>query len=306
MKLPKRITKDSTIGIIAPASPKPKQEIDEKLSSFSSLGFKIKKGNHLYDSHGYLAGKDMDRAEDLNLMYSHKEVDAILCYRGGYGTMRMMPYVNYNLLYNNLKIFVGYSDLTIFLNYISDRFKTITFHGPMASSDFSEEYTRNSFLKTLMEGYEPYTILNPENHPLEANCDINVEGRLAGGNLSLIYASLGTPYEVNFNNKILFIEEIGENPYAIDRMLTALMLSGKLRSCRGIILGHFTDCDDPSDGGSLALKEVLEDRLMKLNLPILSGFCSGHSYPNLTLPIGAKIKMDCKNNKIEVLEPVVR
>ncbi|WP_426348245.1 S66 peptidase family protein [Alloiococcus sp. CFN-8] len=306
MKLPKRITKASTIGIIAPASPRPKQEIDEKLSSFSSLGFNIIKGSHLYDSHGYLAGKDIDRAEDLNLMYSLKEVDAIVCYRGGYGTMRMMPYVDYNALYNNLKIFVGYSDLTIFLNYIADRFKTITFHGPMASSDFSEEYTRASFFKTIMEGYEPYTILNPENHPIESNCDLNVEGRLAGGNLSLIYASLGTPYEVNLNNKILFIEEIGEKPYTIDRMLTALLLSGKLRSCRGIILGHFTDCDDSSDGGSLTVKEVLQDRITRFNLPVITGLCSGHSYPNLTLPIGAKIRMDCKNKKIEVLEPVVR
>ena len=133
-----------------------------------------------------------------------------------------------------------------------------------------------------------------------------MEGRLAGGNLSLIYASLGTPYEVNFNNKILFIEEIGESPYAIDRMLTALLLSGRLKSCRGIILGHFTDCDDTSDGGSLTLNEVLEDRLTELKLPILSGFCTGHSYPNLTLPIGAKVKLDCKNKKLEILEPVVK
>lgn len=306
MRLPKRITKDSTIGIIAPASPKPRLEIDEKLSSFSDLGFKIKKGTHLYDSHGYLAGKDVDRAKDLNLMYSLKEIDAILCYRGGYGTMRIMSYIDYKLLNSNPKAFVGFSDLTILLNYIADRFKTITFHGPMASSDFSEGYTRDSFLKTLTEGYKPYAIVNPENYPLQSNCDFQAEGRLAGGNLSLIYASLGTPYEINFNNKVLFIEEVGEKPYAIDRMLTALLLSGKLKSCKGIILGQFTDCDDSPEEGSMSFKEVLEDRLTCLNLPIIAGFCSGHSYPNLTLPIGAKVRMDCKNKKIEVLEPVVR
>ena len=306
MKLPKRITKDSTIGIIAPASPRPKLEIDEKLSSFSSLGLKIKKGYHLYDNHGYLAGKDRDRAEDLNLMYSLKEIDAILCYRGGYGTMRMMPYIDYNTIYKSPKIFVGYSDLTIFLNYIADRFKTITFHGPMASSDFSDISTRESFLTTLMEGYKPYTIENPKAYPLESNGDYLAEGRLAGGNLSLIYASLGTPYEINLNNKILFIEEVGEKPYAIDRMLTALLLSGKLRSCRGVILGHFTDCDSSLEDGSLTLKEVLEDRIINFDLPVITDLCCGHSYPNLTLPMGAKIKMDCKNKKIEVLEPVVR
>lgn len=304
--VPKRLTLGSTIGVVCPASPEDSHLIDEKISEFENLGYKIKKGTHIYDRYGYLAGLDEDRAKDFQDIYCDGEVDAVISFRGGYGTMRMMPYLNYKKILSNYKIFCGYSDLTILLNYLSNKYNMITFHSPMISSDFTYEDTLNSFLLTLMEGYKPYTIENPKGFTLESNTDISALGTLAGGNLSLICASLGTPYEMDFKDKILFIEEVDESPYAIDRMLTQLSLSGKLNECKGFILGQFTGCSLENYTRSLTLNQVLEEKLFTLNKPILFNFMSGHDNPKLTLPIGAKIHLDCKNKMINVLQKVVQ
>ncbi len=306
MILPNRLSYESLIGIIAPASPKPKEEIDNDLSTFTSLGFKVKKGRHLYDSLGYLAGEDKVRAEDFNDMYHSEDVDAIVCYRGGYGTSRIMPYINFPQISKKIKILCGFSDITILLNYMAQRYNTVTFHGPMISSNFLDKATHSSFISTLMEGYKPYSIENPEGFKLESSSDKKAEGRLAGGNLSLICSSLGTPYEINFKNKIIFIEDVGESPYAIDRMLTTLIQSKSLTECNGIILGQFTDCEASDKEKSFKLQEVFEDRLLPLNKPILYNFMSGHDYPKLTLPIGAKAQLDGKNKILNITEPVVK
>lgn len=304
--IPKRLTLGSTIGVVCPASPEDSKIIDEKISSFESLGFKVKKGSHIYDRYGYLAGLDEHRAKDFEDIYCDKEVDAVISFRGGYGTMRMMPYLNYKKILSNYKIFCGYSDLTILLNHLSNKYNMVTFHSPMISSDFTYEDTLNSFLLTLKEGFRPYTIENPKDSLLESNLDTSSDGYLVGGNLSLICSSLGTPYEIDFKDKILFIEEVDESPYAIDRMLTQLSLCGKLHQCKGFILGQFTDCHLENYTRSLTLNQVLEEKLFSLKKPILFNFMSGHDNPKLTLPIGAKIQIDCKNKKINVLQKVVQ
>lgn len=301
----KKLSYGDTIGIIAPAGPEKPEAIKNGINFLKNKGFNIKEGKHLYDKWGYLAGYDKDRTLDFMGMFIDKNVDMILCIRGGYGSMRTLPYIDFNIIQNNPKIFVGFSDITTYLNSIYQKCGIITFHGPMASSNFEDVETLNSFFNTLMKGNNPYRIENPNGIPIKCYNKGIVEGNLVGGNLSLICSTIGTPYEIDTKDKILFIEEVSEEPYAVDRMLTQLTLAGKLQQCKGIILGQFTKCDLPDYERSLKLEEVLEDRILTLKIPTLTNVMSGHDYPKLTLPIGARIKLDSINGTVDVLESVV-
>jgi muramoyltetrapeptide carboxypeptidase len=302
----RRLKHGDTIGIICPASPEDSTVIKQHIENLKKLGFKIKEGRHLYDKHGYLAGTDENRAADIIDMFIDNEVNAVMCYRGGYGTMRLLPLIDFDILKRHPKIFIGYSDITTLLNHMAEKCSLITFHGPMAGSDFGDSCTLESFLHALTGGNKPYRIKNPLQFQETYYGDSVTEGILAGGNLSLICSTLGTPYEIKTKDKILFIEEVGETPYRIDRMLTQLLLAGSLQRCKGFILGQFTDCSTENQDRSLSLQEVLADRLLSLNKPTIVNFMSGHDYPKLTLPIGAKVRIDCRNKEFEVLEAVVK
>lgn len=301
-----RLKKGDTIGIISPAGPESIDKIKESIQFLNSLGFNVKEGKHIYDKLGYLAGNDADRAEDFMNMFADKDVDMILCVRGGYGTMRILPLIDFDIVKQNPKIFAGFSDITTLLNTIYQKCNLTTFHSPMCNSKLSDKNTLDSFLKTLTLGYTPYTIKNPDNIPV--NCFSSepvISGQLVGGNLSLLCSTIGTSFEVNTKDKILFIEDVGEEPYEIDRMLTQLILSRKFDECNGIILGQFTKCDLPHYERSLTLDQVISDRILSLNKPTMINIQSGHSYPKLTLPIGAKVEVDFLESKINVLEAVV-
>ena len=300
--LGKKLNFGDTIGIICPASGDEDEKISSKIEYLKALGFKVRTGSHVYDKYGYLAGDDKDRALDLISAFQDPAIDAIMCYRGGYGTMRMLPYVDFNLLKNNPKIFIGYSDITTLLNYMYKKNNLITFHGPMAGSDL-KDYTLDSLLNTLMNGDKPFYLENPSNIQLKFYGSKSVSGTIIGGNLSLICATLGTPYELDFKDKILFIEEIGEEPYSIDRMLCQLTLSNKLHQCSGFILGQFKDCSNET---GLSLEEVLDHYIFSLNKPVIYNFMCGHDTPKLTLPIGAKAALDMKGHIVEILKPVVK
>jgi muramoyltetrapeptide carboxypeptidase len=302
--LGKRLNYGDTIGLVAPAGIANEDKIEKGINKLESMGFKVKEGKSIYKKWGYFAGQDRERAEDIMDMFEDKSVDMILCVRGGYGSMRLLPYLNISKIRKNPKIFMGYSDITALLNYINQKTGLITFHGPMLTSDFDNEYTRNSFIGTIMMGYNNYSIVNPCNIGLLSNSDKTVEGKIVGGNLSLICGTLGTKYEIDTKDNILFIEEVGESPYKIDRMVTQLILSEKLKECEGIILGQFTECEDSSSGFSL--NEVIQDRLLSLNKPVFMNLASGHDNPNLTLPIGAKSRLSCREGFIEVTEAVVK
>lgn len=294
-----------TIGVIAPSSPEKPENIENGINFLKQQGFNVKKGRHIFDRLGFLAGNDKDRAEDLMNMFLDKSVKMVLCIRGGYGTMRTLPYIDFDIIKHNPKIFVGFSDITTYLNSFYEKCGLVTFHGPMLTSKFDDNTTLKGFLNTLMNGSSPYTISNPENINTESNTSTSAEGVLAGGNLSLICATLGTPYEIDTTNKILFIEDVHEEPYAIDRMLTHLLLAHKLQVCKGILLGQFTRCSLPHYERSLTLEQVIQDRILSLNIPTVSHFMSGHDYPKLTLPIGAKVRLNCADGTLNVLEAVV-
>ncbi|MDP4144261.1 MAG: LD-carboxypeptidase [Bacillota bacterium] len=301
----KKLSYGDTIGLISPASPEKPENIEKGINFLRSKGFNIKEGKHLYDKWGYLAGSDKDRASDLMEMFLDDSVDMVLCVRGGYGVMRTLPYINFDIIKNNPKIFMGFSDITVYLNYISNKCDLITFHGPMGSSNLEDSHTFTSFIDTLMNGTNLYCIDNPVETPIHCLNIGTASGKLVGGNLSLLCSTLGTPYEIDTKDNILFIEDIGEEPYRIDRLLTQLLLANKLQECSGIILGQFTNCDLPHYDRSLTLEEIIEDRIVSLNKPSISNFMSGHSYPKLTLPIGAKVQLDCRKLCIKILEPVV-
>lgn len=300
----KRLEKGDTIGLIAPASAENEEIIQSGIQFFKGLGFNVKQGANIYKRSGYLAGSDRERSDDLKSMFLDKSVKMVLCVRGGYGTMRTLPYVDFNVIKNNPKIFVGFSDVTTYLNNFYQKCNLLCFHGPMLTTKF-DDITLKSLMDTLMNGYKPYTISNPENIKAQFYFPQSVEGNLIGGNLNLMCSTLGTDYEIDTKDKILFIEDVNEAPYAVDRMLTQLILAGKLQQCKGFILGQFKGCSLPHYKRSFTLDQVLEDRILKLQKPTLSNFMVGHDYPRLTLPIGAKIKLNASNNNIDVLQGVV-
>lgn len=296
--------KVETIGIVSPASPEDNSIISNKINIIKKYGFKVIEAPHLYDKKGYLAGEDKDRADDINKFFSTPEIDAIICFRGGYGSMRMAKYLDLNTIKKNAKIFCGYSDITLLLNYFSKKCSFVTFHGPMINSKLEDTQTLTSFLNLLCSKNDTFTYnLNSLNCSVLFN-DKDFSGKLVGGNLSIICSTLSTPYEIDFNNSILLIEEINESPYAIDRMLTQLLCSQKLKNCKGIILGQFTDCGLKDYSKSFTVDEVIKDRLSNLTIPIISKFPFGHSYPNLVIPIGANAFYNNKNKIFSINDTI--
>ncbi|MDV3428024.1 MAG: LD-carboxypeptidase, partial [Bacillota bacterium] len=278
----KNLKTGCTIGIISPASPLEKDEIEKGISFLKDLGYNVLEGDHIYDKYGYLAGRDIDRASDFNNMFKNKDVDMILCIRGGYGVNRILPFIDFGLIKKNPKIFVGFSDITSLLNVIYEKTGLITFHGPMLNSDF-DSVSLSSFRESLVCGTKPYVINNVDNSfgeglKIKSNPG-ETKGRLLGGNLALIVSLMGTPYDIDFKDNIIFMEDVGEEPYRIDRMLTSLELSGKLLDAAGFVIGQFTNCSLPHYEKSLTLEQVIEDKILSLNKPTIVNFQSGHSYP---------------------------
>ena len=298
----KKLNPGDIISVISPASPTDENIINSSLDKLKTMNFSFKVYKNLYKNIGYLAGTDEERAFDLNSSIEDSSTKAVMCMRGGYGSLRIMDLINWNLFKNNPKIFMGFSDITPILNYIFKEFELITFHSPMLTSDLSNNYSKESLLSTITISKSNYTIQNPENIELKSFLkNREAIGNIVGGNLSLICSTLSTKYEIPFENNILFIEEINESPYKIDR-LTHLYLSGKIQKCSGIILGQFTNCIDDS---KVSVEDVIIEKLKLINKPSIYNLCSGHGEPRLTIPIGAKAKINTDTSTIEILENVV-
>jgi len=303
-----------TIGLIAPGSPfSDKEPYQKAIENIESLGFKVKLGKNLYSKYGYLAGRDEERLADLHTMFADDEVAGIWCIRGGYGTSRLLPGIDYKLIKNNPKALIGFSDITALLQAIYQKTGLVGFHGPVAAFDFTE-YTIESFKKVLMSNSLPIigqSILNDELGQRESSYARKVinpgimAGQIAGGNLSLIAALSGTNYEWDVKDKILLIEDVGEKPYRVDRMLTQLLQNQDLNKAAGILLGVFNNCEAKEKDASLKLMETLEDRLRQLNIPVAYGFSFGHIENQCTLPIGIKARFDTDKFELQLLEGAV-
>lgn len=282
-----RLCIGDTIGVISPAGCERNNLMDYNLNQIKDLGFRIKEGANLRKINGYLAGTDKERANDFMEMFNDPSIKGIICYRGGYGSIRIMKYVDWNIIKKNPKIFCGFSDITLLLNYINSISDIPTFHTPMVNSNFKDELTKKYFFNLLTKNKNMIN-LNKFNSIKVFNPN-NITGVLCGGNLSMICSALNTPYDIKTSNKILLLEDINEPIYKIDRMLTQLLLSGKLHKCSGFILGHFTPYNED-------IYSLIKDILVPLNKPIIVGFPIGHDYPNISLPIGSNITLDFTKN----------
>jgi muramoyltetrapeptide carboxypeptidase len=311
---PKRLAAGNTVGLVAPASPSSTDEaIRFSGDLLRSFGFKVKEGAHLYDRDQYLAGDDKDRADDVNRMFADDSVDAIFTLRGGYGTQRMLPFLDYDLIAKNPKVFIGSSDITGILIAIYEKSGLVGFHGPSAGGNYSD-FALAEFRNVLMTptqrtriGQAPAIEERPgyiERHNRVTRfAGGSAEGRLIGGNLTLVSTLMGTPYEPDFRDHIVFLEDVSEAPYRIDRMLTQLWLAGKLQHAAGIVFGKFTKTDD--DGNTFSVEEVIHRRCAELGIPVIGGLMIGHIADKTTVPIGINARLDADAGSLELLEAAV-
>lgn len=298
---PKGIKKGDTIGIVAPSGPFRATTLGEIENALNDLGYNVKFGESCYGSYkGYLSSEDSIRAKDIEDMFLDKTVDGIFCLRGGYGTPRILDLIDYNIIKNNPKFFVGFSDITglhIALNKYAD---LVTFHGVMAgTSPKWDEFTYNSLINALNNNVTKFE--NPNDEPIYTVVKGQCEGELIGGNLALIAAGIGTKYEIDIKDKILFIEDVGEAIYRLDRMLTQLSLAGKFDDCAGIVFGDFCDCNKENDD-DFEILELIQDRVSKYNKPCIFNLKSGHCTPMITLPFGCKYKLNATEKTLELIK----
>ncbi|MDW7673669.1 MAG: LD-carboxypeptidase [Bacillota bacterium] len=311
---PKALKPGDTIGIVAPASGAfNPSTVYFGTQLLESWGFKVKLGKTVHQRHGYMAGTDLERASDLEEMFADHEVKGIVCLRGGYGSMRLLNKMNLKVVQDNPKVFVGFSDITALHLAFNQLTGLVTFHGPVLNSMVRNlaGRTRDTLLHAITNSYPLGKLTNADTSPrLFAINGGKASGSLSGGNLTLVCATLGTPFEIETKGKLLFLEEVGEEPYRIDRMLTQLELAGKFDDVAGVIFGESVECTpkqfQPSFSCTFSLEEVLIDRFKALGIPVLYNLACGHGQEKLTLPIGIDATLDADAGVLLIREGAVR
>ena len=301
---PNRISRTSTLGLIAPASPVYKNsDFDEMLITLKNQGYTLKLGKHVRDRRGFLAGTDKDRAADLMSMFKDPNVDAILCVRGGWGCNRILDYIDFDVIKNNPKPLIGFSDITTLHMSIAAKTGLVSFHGPVGTSDWNE-FTQTSFDNVLIKG-APEEYLIPEDDLYKAYTirSGKATGPIYGGNLTVLTAMIGSNYLPDFKDSILFLEDVGESVYRIDRMLTQLKLAGILDNISGFIFGQCTDCK--AGENSLTLNQVLDDHIKPLGIPAYYGAMISHEAKNVTIPVGMNAEMNADSMSFSINQPSV-
>ncbi|MFP4532252.1 MAG: LD-carboxypeptidase [Desulfobacterales bacterium] len=278
------ITPGDTIGIVAPASPFDKDRFESGIRFLENQGFRLRIPEEIFHHAGFLAGSDAQRARLINELFADSGVHAIWCARGGYGSLRILPLIDYGLIRAHPKPFIGSSDITALLAALSERCDMPVFHGPMIVSfaDADEASCRAAIEIFEMPG--GWTVKADPVHVIRPG---RGSGPVAGGNLTTLAHLIGTPFEPDFSGKLLFIEDIGEAPYRIDRMLTQFKMAGKLAHVQGVILGNFINCGPPEEIHAIA-EEIFSD----LSVPVLGGMPAGHGPGNMMLPMGVEAVLD--------------
>ena len=306
-KIPAALRKGDLIALTAPAGAIFNEEHIEKIENkLMELDFKTIKGETLYQKEGYLAGTDEFRTKELHQFFEDKNVKAIIAMRGGWGCGRILDKLDYKLIKRNPKILMGYSDITSLLIAITNKTGLVTFHGPVGYSTW-EEFSTGQVIKTLVKG-EKFKLTNPPDNleDLETLTSGKAHGKLIGGNLTVVTSMIGTNHEPNWKNKILFLEEIGEEPYRIDRMLWQLKQAGVFNSINGLILGAFTKCEAEYLDESFSLADILKQYFNNTTFPVYKGAVIGHITQKFTLPIGLDVAMDADDFSIDLLRSAVR
>lgn len=308
---PKRLKKGDTIGLVTPGGQIEKRQLDETVEKLEKLGFKTYYTNKVLAQYGYFAGTDQERAADIMHHFTNKKVDAILAIRGGYGAIRILDLLDYKRIQQNPKALIGYSDITALLSAITQRTGLITFHGPVGISTFNE-FSIASLERVLVHPRKHYKYPYQREDKTEDNPEFDVytlqdgkaKGNLIGGNLSVIDSMIGSKFELNFKDKIVYIEEIHEKTYKVDKMLVHLLQATNIKEAAGIAFGIFAKCNQ-GDEPKLSLKEVITSLFQPLGIPIAYGFPFGHIATKITLPTGVKAKLNATKNTLKLLEKAV-
>ena len=311
--LPPALNPGDTIGLVSPSAATD-EPLDLQLAqeAMEALGLKVKVGPHLGARRGHLAGSDAERAGDLNAMFADRQVRAIVCVRGGSGAARLLPLLDYDAIRRDPKVLLGYSDITALLNAVLAQSGLVGFHGPIGAGSWNsfnaDQFRRMFFQRELME----YRNLAETGDELvqRRNRTVTIsggraQGELVGGNLTVLTALAGTPYLPDFKDRILFLEDVSEAPYRIDRMFSTLKLSGVLDQIAGLIFGECTDCNPGEGYGWLTLPQIFDDHIKPLGIPAYRGAMIGHIREQFIVPVGGKVEMDADAGSFRLLEPVL-
>ena len=305
---PKTLKPGDTIGVVAPAGPVKKVKLRRGVKNLENLGCRVKLAGNVWDKSGYLAGEDEERVESVNQMFADPEIDAILCARGGFGSIRILEQIDYALIRRNPKIFAGFSDITLLHLAINKLCNLVTFHGPMVAVDFDtlSAYNRKYFFKTVASTRPVGRIKNSKTlGAWRAIAQGKTSAPILGGNLTLLTRLLGTKYEPDFRNKILFLEDLNEDIYKIDGMLAQLKLAGILKNVKGVILAEFVKCR-PSKKASFTLEEVFEHYFASTGYPVIYPVSCGHGEDKITIPLGVRVTIDTDKRTFSIDEAGVR
>lgn len=311
MKKARRLKHGDTIGVISPSSPSEKKsEVIRGVETLEDWGYRVVLSKNLNKSKGLVAGTEEERAEDLNEMFRRDDIDAVFVTQGGYGSAQLIRHIDFDLISQNPKIFTGFSDITSLHLAIMKFSGVVTFHGPGMSRFNSEEltdYTKAAFLKAITDA-APLGEIRPANpkkwiNPIHPG---TAEGLITGGNLTLICATLGTPYEIDTRGKILFFEDLDTEPWIFDHMLSHLRNAGKLEQAAGIVVGECHNCvpflHNPGYYVDNSLEDVLDYYIRPLGVPAVYGLPMGHTDDMATIPLGVAARLDADNKKLEILE----
>lgn len=306
MILPKRLVRGDKIGICAPAGPIHSiEEVHEFIDILKNLGFNVKVGKNVVGHYGYFSATDQERAQEFMELVEDDDVQAIFSIRGGWGCARMLKYLDFDVIKNNPKVIMGFSDLTTLLNAISHKTGLVTFHGPSGNStwnDYSISYIKRLLMDAQAVSYKNKAVIDATIITLASG---KGSGTLFGGNLSVLASLIGSEYLPDWKGKILFLEDVNEEPYRIDRMLTQLELAGVFSNVSGIILGGFRECVPEVPERSFTLEEVFHQHFSNLKIPVYYGAQIGHIGNKYTVPVGMNVHIDADKGTIVLDHPAV-
>jgi muramoyltetrapeptide carboxypeptidase len=296
---PAPLRRGGRIGVVAPAGCVDDELLSAGVQALQQDGFQVELAPGVHDRKGYLAGDDEKRARDLEGFFCRPDLDAIFCARGGFGSIQLIPHLTERIR-SHPKIFAGYSDVTSLLNWLLQSCGMVTFHAPMVAMDFAHglsPHSRDHLWGTLTG--EKWTWKIEVGEVIRSG---KVQAEMLGGCLSVVVTTLGTPYEIDTTGKMLFLEDIGEKPYRVERMLTHLKMAGKLERLAGLVFGDFTQCNGE---GPRNVREIIGDLFYEAPYPVVMGIPAGHGRENLALPFGVELALDGDAGTLSLMESPV-
>jgi muramoyltetrapeptide carboxypeptidase len=296
--LPRALKAGDTLGIAAPASPFDRQSFDAGVRVLEAMGFSLAVSEDIYKKNGYLAGSDHCRADLLSRLFADPEIDGIICARGGYGAMRILPMLDAHAIACHPKVFVGFSDITALLDFLARRCQMVAFHGPTVTTLGNADPLTREHFRLALTNPAPLSLSAVRTRVIQPG---RATGRFLCGNLTLFSHLTGTPFQPDFHGSILLLEDQGEAPYRIDRMLTQMLLAGCFHGLAGLALGAFTHC-----GSTEEIHRIIAERMGGLDIPILAGFEVGHEGVNMTLPVGLRVELDTGSGTLAFSGPALR